>query len=495
MAKGLKFSKLIRSIALLLFTSLLLSIGLPSNAKEPPISGEFDFAEHLIVEMWEAAREQQSLGFRQVISGAKQNSNYFCKDLEADGCLNALQDKNQWLRLQVILPACEDVADTNCIESLSVYSDGENPTPARFDRYVSGNSWPAFPKSNIPEGGTTSLWTQPNSPNAGGSNSYAVMVKLDHGRTSTGKVSVTGFEAQVFPFKLDNDPTYTQHECFQAPYEAMGNIDNVSCGGIREHCAWSEKGVCGEIVPFADKSRVQLSLRISNTIGGWFSGRVKDPNISVEKFSDQQNKIVVDAAPVVTTLLKAGVSASKASSQIKKIFESCPEYKAYGRCWTAMDTKSKRSVEIVDAYRSIVGDAATYTRNPWLIRAETGSIKNACLSEKNRVLGIVATNSMVYQSGIPTFESGSLNYWVAGMHYMPDKTTEVLGTYDLVMRSDVARCLYGFSNAPIGAAVTITGQGDTNVATKVVGESNGWLKLAAYGFTFSRKLKRAQLHV
>jgi hypothetical protein len=62
-----------------------------------------------------------------------------------------------------------------------------------------------------------------------------------------------------------------------------------------------------------------------------------------------------------------------------------------------------------------------------------------------------------------------------------------LGTYDLLIDSEIARCLYGFTSAPVSATVTIVGTGDQNVATTIVSEQDGWLKLAAYGFTFSEK--------
>jgi hypothetical protein len=54
------------------------------------------------------------------------------------------------------------------------------------------------------------------------------------------------------------------------------------------------------------------------------------------------------------------------------------------------------------------------------------------------------------------------------------------------MRSDIARCLYGFSNAPIKAEISITSDdGEKKVATTIVNEKNGWLYLSAKGFTFS----------
>ena len=60
------------------------------------------------------------------------------------------------------------------------------------------------------------------------------------------------------------------------------------------------------------------------------------------------------------------------------------------------------------------------------------------------------------------------------------------GTYDLVLKSDVARCIYGFSKAPIQAEISITSsEGEKKVATTIINEKNGWLYLSAKGFTFS----------
>jgi len=95
---------------------------------------------------------------------------------------------------------------------------------------------------------------------------------------------------------------------------------------------------------------------------------------------------------------------------------------------------------------------------------------------------------MGYDGTSPKFESGFLNYRVTGLHFAADGVTPNLGTYDLLLRSDAARCLYGFTKAPISASVSIVGgAGSQNVATTVVSEKDGWLKLKAYGFTFSEK--------
>ena len=100
---------------------------------------------------------------------------------------------------------------------------------------------------------------------------------------------------------------------------------------------------------------------------------------------------------------------------------------------------------------------------------------------------------MFYQSMIPQFKNGFLEYEVAGVHR--NANGEIFrGEYDLVLRSDAARCVYGFSRAPVSGIITVLDQDNqTSVATTTVGESGGWLRLSAKNFTFSQKTIRVQL--
>lgn len=62
------------------------------------------------------------------------------------------------------------------------------------------------------------------------------------------------------------------------------------------------------------------------------------------------------------------------------------------------------------------------------------------------------------------------------------------------MRSEVARCVYGFSKAPIQASLSITSaDGSPQIATTVMGERNGWLYLSAKNFEFSAPVIKAKL--
>ena len=50
-----------------------------------------------------------------------------------------------------------------------------------------------------------------------------------------------------------------------------------------------------------------------------------------------------------------------------------------------------------------------------------------------------------------------------------------------------------FLESSASATISVVGDGDKSIATTVVSEKNGWLKLAAYGFSFSKKTIRAKI--
>jgi hypothetical protein len=109
---------------------------------------------------------------------------------------------------------------------------------------------------------------------------------------------------------------------------------------------------------------------------------------------------------------------------------------------------------------------------------------------------MVTTNALTYESGPPKFEDGFLNYKVAGVHSNPDGT-DFIGKYDLVMDGAIARCLYGFgAKVPISATVSIVStDAGSRVQSTFFKDDGQWIRLGAYGFTFSSptlKIKLAQ---
>ena len=141
------------------------------------------------------------------------------------------------------------------------------------------------------------------------------------------------------------------------------------------------------------------------------------------------------------------------------------------------------------AIAPLIGDKSNTFNTSWSFRTLTKdemSGASSCITSTPGIKGLVSTNSTTYSAGPPELVDGSLQYQVASAHFMPDGKTAFRGTYNLAIRSDVARCIYGFTSAPISASISVvSSDGNTNVATTVTGERNGWISLSANNFEFS----------
>ncbi|NCA18285.1 MAG: hypothetical protein EBR76_00710 [Actinobacteria bacterium] len=141
-----------------------------------------------------------------------------------------------------------------------------------------------------------------------------------------------------------------------------------------------------------------------------------------------------------------------------------------------------------------MNDKAVATPSQWSLRS-IDSGDNKCFSSVNKVVGIVQTNATMYLSGPPSFNSveGSLDYKVAGPHFQSDGSLNQ-GTYDLLIKKDVAQCIYGFDKAPTKATVSVlSADGKETAQTVTLSESDEWVKLRAAGFTYSAPVLRVKL--
>ena len=118
-----------------------------------------------------------------------------------------------------------------------------------------------------------------------------------------------------------------------------------------------------------------------------------------------------------------------------------------------------------------------------------------CTASDGGVSGVVTTNALVYSAGPPSFNSGtgSLDYKLLSPHYQADGKVAI-GSYDLLLRSTVARCIYNFSTAPVKASIEIvSNDGNAQIASTTLVESNGWLKMSAKGFSYSSPTIKVKL--
>ena len=401
--------------------------------------------------------------------------------------------ENGQTRAAAILPICESAVSEDCITSLELAGTDGIFHEAKYVRKVSGEEFAAVPGLNFPGASSTSLWELPQVPSASGTTTYSVTVteSLDY-KPSTGKWNVFAVDAKVVPFREASGP-YVQAK--QITEKNQWGKDAPGATGFAHQCAWQEVGKCGIPQDFATDTKVRIKVRLKDSVGGWFRGRLSAPQISIEEFSKDTNLLTIEAAPVQVSKTQIVRDLKSLSSAEKKFMAAngLTEKTTWVKNWSS--ASSPVAFDVLDVFRSGQSDTASGVNTYWGFGTIPNVTGNKCLSDKSRVLGIVSTNAMAYDGGAPSFSGGFLSYKVAGLHFLSGGEALALGSYDLVMRSDTARCLYGFSKAPLSATVSVVNEkGTKSVATTVVKETkDGWLKLAAYGFTFSKKTIKVKI--
>lgn len=379
----------------------------------------------------------------------------------------------------IILPPCSNEILEWCIDGLSLYQKGNISIidSAKLIRSTSGPLVAKNEKLDLPQGGTTSLWQAENLRNKGKTNTYAVYAMIKGGKPAgDGKFTFNNFTAMVIPYSDRSGNNY-QAGALSNMTDQQGR-PNISVSGGNSECAWTEKSKCGYIEDFADDTRAKLSIRIGNSLSGWLMGRMSDPIIEVKQLSATQNLLTVDSEPVAIPKFQKKIKTADATAELLAVD---PQVK-YGNMHNQL---ASASITTFLAWSKIVDDRANGLETVWSISTTTNGSGSRCLQDRSKLLGLVSTNAMVYEGTAPSYVDSTLQYKVAGLHNNADGTP-FSGKYDLLMRSDVARCIYGLPNLPVSAEISITSaEGTEKVATTVMNESNGWLRLGAYGFTFS----------
>ncbi len=261
------------------------------------------------------------------------------------------------------------------------------------------------------------------------------------------------------------------------------------------NCAWQEKGICGAEQEFDPDVTVELTFLVPSALSGWLHGRLISPNIQIESVNANLNRVTVAAKPADVPSASAMVAYSDTTEKIKELYKRNPHALAGEYSQDNVESSGSMAFLYLNAFEKILGDKATVKKSNWKIGSLKGAgvNQNPCLNTKNQLQGIVSTNAMIFNDGPPEFTNGFFNYKVGGLHYNPDETV-FQGSYALSIRSEVARCLYKFSNAPISAEISVIGSsGEKQVATTRVTESKGWINLGAYNFNFSNPVIQVKL--
>ena len=448
-----------------------------------------------------------------------------CTSIEDATCTS-----NQ-LDFRSVIPYCQGSIDLNCIEEVGAVKEDGSKVVGEFKQYFplkAQNEYVGNPDYQLPSGTSGSLFTLPGLAHKGGELYFASFQINGFVQKSNKKSTLIGFSARITPVQIQSAPLTTQtcgetSTCPDAGY-AFNVITkkwgNQASGfdGIHSCAATSAKdAMCAQRFSFPENLRVYMKVRLNLAPSGWLHGRFAEPTVDISA-SGQVTRISVEALPVRVPIIYKSYLWKDMPNSIKSVYNertgdfilgSSGRFTRIPGSWEETDPLKRHrisspspsgntGIEELKAWLPIVEDKATAMPSMWSFRSlrdEERSGSNKCFESATQLTGMVTTNATQYSAGPPVFDKaeGTLVYKVAAPHYSSNGDV-FKGRYNLTMRSDIARCVYGFSKAPIKAELSIvSADGSPQLATTVLGEKNGWVYLSAANFEFSAPVIKAKL--
>ncbi len=423
-----------------------------------------------------------------------------CKSLDDLICGKADEIKST-----AFLPPCSSSIIRNCIKALYAVDSAGKRFEGIFNRLVaegSPNEFPANERFNLPQGkGQGSIWTIPGLRNGADNENYYVGARFDSWVTASGGQITSNFYPNrmivgVSPVtaKLGNfGENYSVDSTNQSAGVGSGNSSSDQSW---KDCVVTETGKCYMAAEFPAEYRFGLTLKLGAALQGWYHGRIYRPVITTKSEGGGAQEITIEALPVIVPTLQERVPTASLTSELRDFLQNNSVSNGFN--YVMPESSGPKSFEHTKLWIPIIKDKATTSQTYWSVR-NLLDIKDStisrCTKSDGALSGVVTTNSLVYEANPPVFdkENQNLNYKVLSTHYAADGTV-AKGTYDLILSSTVARCIYGFTSAPIQASLSILSEdGAPQVATQIINEKNGWLTLSAAGFTYSSPTIKVKL--
>ena len=404
-----------------------------------------------------------------------------------------------------VLPMCGAGVSIDCIRDI-VVTDSENKSLPYtvVGQFPTGNpqNFTGSAALKVPNGTAATLIKVPSAPHAGGDTYLVKAIQYGARMKNESSFHFESLKISINAVKItDGNYGYGVVSTDASMYPDQRSLAGL---GIPATCAIASQTQCAARYTIPSGLHFGLSVDLSNKITGWLHGRVKAPSVDVSTNSSGGTSLKMIAEAIKIPVNAVWVNNQTAPSSIKDFYSN----RTVGGSWVfgnmsdplsevalmrdANEGHNQNTLDEYLAWMSSLGDKAQALSSAWVIQTMSGyQVEDQiqrCLNQTDSLAGIVTTNAAEYLDGPPIYDknSKSLDYKVAATHYEPDGTTAFKGTYDLVMSSKVARCIYGFTNAPVSATITVTSDsGANNLATTLVKESDGWLSLSAYNFTYS----------
>jgi hypothetical protein len=444
-----------------------------------------------------------------------------CQKIGDVGC-----ESEKYFQYNALLGLCDSTLTTNCVAEVFATNSAGKRVVGKFVENFPGTTKYTYPGDatvGLPTGASSFIVDFPEMPHTGGT-TYLVVAYLQGARGfGQAKFEIENFNSAIFAVsKVSGSFSMPKPEMNIRPDHRLAGRQ-LTAGGFssdqsvqrRSACVKTAPSECAVAWPMPRDVSFGYTLKMTEKIKGWFHGRLFDAQAEIISSPDGQQLLTVQGKPSLIPGIFAWFKKDSYPTPLKNFYATQPQtyVDASGLGWPSNSGVNNGADGLpysimkegfgydeggfreVSAWIDAVGDKATYAQSVWSVRSMESQQYGNCMKGSDSLSGIVTTNSTMYIGSPPVFNAAeqTLDYNVMSPHYLPDGT-EFKGSYDLLIKSDVARCVYGFSNAPISASVSIiSSDGTSQVATTVVGERNGWLTLAAKGFTFSAPTVRVKL--
>ncbi|MBM3719911.1 MAG: hypothetical protein FJW51_04705 [Actinobacteria bacterium] len=439
----------------------------------------------------------------------------WCESVLDPDCLD------KFLIVRAFLLPCGVEATLACIKDVYAIATNGKKITAKFVRSVAAN-----PSMDLKEDlsrrlvagvGTGGLWNFEGLSHGGGTTTYAVQAGVDgrgfvpapsgsrpatagYARVEFGIAAVREVSGDYQPNKFEFKPGTTNFQ--------IRGADSIGSNGRPDYkCVMTETGLCFERTTFPSGYRFGMTVSLPNELSGWFHGRIYRPEISITR-SGPRYDYNIEATPVKVPYIREQVPSSQWGKELVDFVDAKFSCNSLGDCGSTgggfmmPGNSGAFAFDLTKLFLPVVKDKSSGTGEYWSVRTldfwnegSSADTIQSCSSNSTAVSGIVTTNSMIYSAGPPTYnaDSSSLDYKVLSPH-VNEKGEDNIGSYDLLLDSKVARCIYKFSDAPVKAEIEILGSdGTSKVATTVIGEKNGFLFMSANGFTYSEPTVRIKL--
>ena len=461
---------------------------------------------------FDSSTRNQSIPFLRVENRLSEGNRdeYLCTSIDDPEC--SPEKDWEFIFVQGGIGNCDANPGTACVESFSVITaEGKEVIAKPLMKFPKNAK--EFPGKVNPDGtgyaaGLASWIWRAEGDGPGDEHDYLLTGNVDsvgqNKNKSWKELQSREFFFEAVPIFRENSPL------IKAPEKIMQkkvgrDYREILTSNNETSCYANDDGVCLHRREFQPNTRLKITLQMPKFISGWLNGRLNKPAVTSKSFSTTSDQITVEAGPEENIFAGKWMDRSeikgftfstpKVEERFKGMFQG---YYNRDNPNSLRDSGEEGAMDAYDLWAPYMGENAFAINKTWTLSNARSDNPSSCVKkESGGIQGVVTTNASAYEATAPKYnkENGTLEYRVAAPHFAPDGKTENIGTYGLAMSVTLLQCLYGITNVPTSASISITtSAGGERVSTVALRQLGNWVFLSAENFTFSSPTLRIKLN-